>query len=345
MSRYDAYAKRALDGGTLTHDEALAVLHAPDDDLHGLLLAAFRVRERYWGRRVKLCMLRNARSGLCPEDCHYCSQSAVSSAAIESYRLQPLESLVEGARAAVGRGARRYCMVTSGRGPSARDIAQVSAATRAIRAEYPELEICVSLGIMGETEASELKAAGVGWVNHNLNTSERFHPEICTTHTYADRVGTVQAAKRAGLAVCCGGIIGMGEGDEDVVDLAFALRALGVDSLPLNFLLAIDGTPLGAAGNVAPTRALRALCLMRFTNPASDIRAAGGRERNLGDWQGLALYPANSVFVEGYLTTPGLATTPTRRLIETMGFEVEHEVEIGDATSPEPQSGRSPAQA
>ncbi|MCC6848407.1 MAG: biotin synthase BioB [Deltaproteobacteria bacterium] len=308
-----------------TREEALAILQAPDGELRDLLWAAFRVRERYWGRRVKLCMLRNARSGLCPEDCHYCSQSAVSTAAIDTYRLLPTEDLVAGARAAAERGARRYCMVTSGRGPSARDIGQVTAATRAIRAEHPELEICVSLGIMDGGQARELKAAGVGWVNHNLNTSARFHSEICTTHTYEDRVRTIRAVKEAGLAVCCGGIIGMGERDEDVVDLAFALREIGVDALPLNFLLAIGGTPLAEAGPVAATRALRALCLMRFTNPASDIRAAGGRERNLGSWQGLALFPANSVFIEGYLTTAGLATLPTRRLIEEMGFAVEGE--------------------
>ncbi len=330
MSRFTVHAERALAGEAPSRAESLAILRAPDEDLRELLLAAYRVRERHWGRTVKLCMLRNARSGLCPEDCHYCSQSAVSTAAIDTYRLLPTDDLIAGARAAAGRGARRYCMVTSGRGPSARDIGQISAATRGIRAEHPDLEICVSLGIMDEGQARELKSAGVGWVNHNLNTSERFHPEICTTHTYGDRVGTIRAAKSAGLAVCCGGIIGMGETDEDVVDLAFALRELGVDSLPLNFLLSIDGTPLADVGQMPATRALRALCLMRFTNPASDIRAAGGRERNLGAWQGLALYPANSVFIEGYLTTPGLATQPTRRLVESMGFAIEGEVEVVD---------------
>jgi biotin synthase len=328
VSRSAVLAERALASEALSRDEAHTVLRTRDDDLRDLLLAAFQVRERHWGRQVKLCMLRNARSGLCPEDCHYCSQSAVSNAPIDTYRLMPTEELIDGARAAVARGARRYCMVTSGRGPSARDIGQLGTATRAIKSEYPDLEICVSLGIMDEAQARDLKAAGVGWVNHNLNTSERFHPEICTTHTYADRVGTIQAVKRAGMKVCCGGIMGMGEGDEDIVDLAFALRELGVDSLPLNFLLSIDGTPLEGRGDVSATRALRALCLMRFTNPASDIRAAGGRERNLGAWQGLALYPANSVFVEGYLTTPGLATAPTRVLVETMGFTVEGEVEL-----------------
>lgn len=328
MNRYASHAERALAGVAPSREDALAILRAPDEELRELLLAAFAVREHHWGKGVKLCMLRNARSGLCPEDCHYCSQSVVSSAAIDTYRLLPTDELVAGAHAAVARGARRYCMVTSGRGPSARDIAQLTTATRAIRAEHPDLEICVSLGIMDEGQARELKAAGVGWVNHNLNTSERFHPEICTTHTYGDRIGTIRAVKSAGLAVCCGGIIGMGETDEDVVDLAFSLRELGVDSLPLNFLLSIDGTPLADRGQVPAMRALKALCLMRFTNPTSDIRAAGGRERNLGDWQGLALYPANSVFIEGYLTTPGLATQPTRHLVESMGFAVEGEIEM-----------------
>jgi len=325
---YALHAERALAGEAPSRADALAILRAPDDDLRELLLAAFAVRERYWGRRVKLCMLRNARSGLCPEDCHYCSQSAVSQAGIDTYRLQSAAELVAGAHAAVARGATRYCMVTSGRGPSARDVTQLAAATRAIKTAYPALEICVSLGIMDETQARALKAAGVGWVNHNLNTSERFHARICTTHTYADRVGTVRAAKAAGLATCSGGILGMGESDDDVIDLAFALRELATDSLPVNFLHPIPGTPLAGAVSVTPQRALKALSLFRLTNPASDIRAAGGRERNLGDWQALALYPANSVFIEGYLTTPGLATGPTHRMIEALGFTVEHEAEL-----------------
>jgi biotin synthase len=331
MSDYESYATRALAGGTLGREEALAVLRAPDDDLRALLLAAFRVRERHFGRRVKLAMLRNARSGLCPEDCHYCSQSAVSTAGIDTYQLLPFEQLLAGADAAVTRGARRYCMVTSGRGPSARDIGQLGAATRAIKERFPTLEICISAGLMDEGQARELKAAGVGWVNHNLNTSARFHPEICTTHTYADRVATVQAVQRAGLSTCCGGIIGMGETDDDVVDLAFALRELRVDSLPVNFLLPIGGTPFAERPLTDMTRALKALCLFRLTNPESEIRAAGGRERSLGAWQALALYPANSIFVEGYLTTPGLATAPTHRMIESMGFTVECEEDVAPA--------------
>lgn len=331
MIDWDAYAERALAGDTLERDDALAVLHAPDTELRALLLAAFRVRAHHFGRNVKLCLLRNARSGLCPEDCHYCSQSAVSTAAIDTYRLMPTAQLVEGAEAAVARGARRYCMVTSGRGPSTRDIAELGDATRTIKARFPTLEVCVSLGLMDEAQARALKDAGVGWVNHNLNTSERFHPEICTTHTYADRIATVRAVQRAGLATCCGGILGMGETDDDVVDLAFALRDLGVDSLPVNFLLPIGGTPFAGRESVTPTHGLKALCLFRFTNPGSEIRAAGGRERNLGAWQALALYPANSIFIDGYLTTEGLGAEPTHRMVEALGFTVEREEAVAEA--------------
>jgi biotin synthase len=260
---------------------------------------------------------------MCPEDCHYCSQSAVSDAAVPRYRLDSQEELLAGARRAVASGARRYCMVTSGRGPSATDIGRFSAATRAIKTEFPDLEICVSAGIMSESQAVELKGSGVGWVNHNLNTSQRFHPEICTTHTYEDRLSTVRNVQKAGLNTCCGGIIGMGENDEDIIDLAFALRELKVDSLPLNFLIPFDGTPLAGKRTLDPGRSLRALCLMRFTNPAAEIRMAGGSEGVLGWFRALVLFPANSIFVDGYLTSPGQAHDDARAMIESMGFEVE----------------------
>lgn len=316
-------ADAVLRGHAVSRETALALLRTADGGLRDLLWQAFRVREARFGRQVKVCVLQNARSGLCPEDCHYCSQSAVSTAEIPRYRLLSAERLFDGARHAVACGARRYCMVTSGRGPSAADIGRLVVATRRIKGAFPDLEICVSLGLTSEAQARSLKEAGVGWVNHNLNTSERFHPRICTTHDYAERVRTVRNVQAAGLSTCCGGILGMGERDEDVVDLALSLRDLGVDSLPVNFLHPIEGTPLGGARFLDPLRALKALCVFRFTNPRAEIRAAGGRERNLGDWQALALYPANSIFVRGYLTTPGQGADEARRMIETMGFEVE----------------------
>lgn len=176
---------------------------------------------------------------------------------------------------------------------------------------------------MDEEQARTLKAAGVGWINHNLNTSRRFHSEICSTHTYEDRVNTVQNVKRAGLSTCSGGIIGMGETDEDIVELAYAVRALAIDSVPVNFLHPIDGTPLGKRRDFSPTRGLKTLCLMRFLNPRSEVRMAAGRELYLSGWSGLVLYPANSIFVEGYLTTPGQQARDAHRLVEDAGFEVE----------------------
>jgi len=317
-------ADDVLAGRTVSRSKGLDLLAVSDEELPLLLHAVLRVREHYHGRRVRLCMLRNARSGLCAEDCHYCSQSAVSQAPVERYPLDSEQRLLDGARQAVATGARRYCMVTSGRGPSERDVERFTSVARRIRAEAPDLELCVSLGIMEPDQARCLKEAGIGWVNHNLNTSERFHSQICTTHTYADRVRTVQTAHDAGLATCSGAIVGMGESDEDLVDLAFALCQLHVDSLPVNFLHPIAGTPFAARRGLTPGRCLKALCLFRFANPEAEVRVAGGREVNLGWFQALALWPANSLFVDGYLTTSGQGVEAARQMIEECGFIVDH---------------------
>ena len=322
MIDWTSFSARSLGGEAITREEAHAVLALPDEQLPQALQAAYEVRKTHYGRRVKVCVLQNARSGLCPEDCHYCSQSSVSKATINKYRLLPVEQLVDGAQRAHEAKAKRYCMVTSGRGPTDADIAHLCDSARAIKQRYP-LELCVSIGLLSEVQARALKEAGIGWINHNLNTSERFHPEICTTHTYQDRVNTVCNVKRAGLKTCSGGILGMGETDTDIVDLAYALRELKVDSLPVNFLHPVPGTPLETLRFLTPMKCLKALCLFRFLNPASDIRAAGGRELNLRSLQTLALYPANSIFVEGYLTTPGQQPDEAKRMIEAMGFEVE----------------------
>jgi biotin synthase len=233
--------------------------------------------------------------------------------------------LVAAARRAAAAGARRYCMVTSARGPSAADVAHFARAARTIRAELPALELCVSLGIMEETDARALAEAGIDFVNHNLNTSRRFYPAICSTHTYDDRIATVRHTAAAGLRVCSGVILGMGETPEDLVDVASELAGLRVASLPVNFLHPIPGTPLGAREPMRPAVALRALALFRLTSPRADIRAAGGRERCLGAAQGLVLFAATSLFVDGYLTTPGQRRDEAHAMIEGLGFEVERE--------------------
>jgi len=322
MLDWASLVARSLNGQGITREEGRAILALPDDELPALLRAAFEVRKVHFGKRVKVCVLQNARSGLCQEDCHYCSQSSISNAKIDKYPLMGAEQLLEGARRASQAGATRYCMVTSGRGPADEEIEQVCEVTRAIKRELP-LEICVCLGLLSEAQARRLKESGVGWVNHNLNTSERYHPEICTTHTYQDRLNTVQNVRKAGLMTCSGGIVGMGETDEDILDLAFACREQRMDSIPINFLHPIKGTPMEAYRFLTPMKCLKVLCLFRLVNPASEIRAAGGREVNLRSLQPLALYAANSIFVEGYLTTPGQQAEEAHRMIEDMGFEVE----------------------
>jgi biotin synthase len=316
-------AERVLAGAELEADEARAILRWPDEHLGELLAATLKVREAAFGRRVKICVLRNAQSGICPEDCHYCSQSRISRADIAVYKMQSIDELFAGARMALKSGARRYCMVGSMRGPTDRDVEHLARACERIRAAYPALELCLSMGLLDREQAQTLKEAGAGWINHNLNTSRRFYPEICTTHTWDDRVRTIENVRSAGLSVCSGGIIGMGESDEDVIDLAYATRRLRADSVPVNFLHPIAGTPLGNAPRLTPERCLKAACLFRLLNPHSEVRAAGGRELNLGPRQADIFDAVNSIFVNGYLTTAGWDYERTRELIERAGFEVE----------------------
>ena len=315
-------AEKSLQGELLDRDEMKAVLNAPDEQLPELLSAAFKVRHHYFGKRVQIHVLQNAKSGLCPEDCHYCSQSSVSEAPIDRYPFMSKEKLLESAKQAKAAGAVRFCIVNSGRGPTQKEIEQIAEVVREIKREV-EINICCSLGLMEESKIQALKDAGVERINHNLNTSERHHPNICTTHTYQDRVGTVNNVKSVGLSSCCGGIMGMGETDDDIIDLALSLRKLDVDSIPLNFLHPIDGTPFAGIHTLTPQRCLKILCLFRFVNPEKELRVGGGRELNMRSLQPLSLYPANSLFVNGYLTTPGQEATETHRMIADLGFEID----------------------
>ncbi|HTW89947.1 MAG TPA: biotin synthase BioB [Candidatus Binataceae bacterium] len=319
---FDRMAAEVLEGAELPRPAARAIVDCPDHRLPDLLAATLKVRSAAFGKRVKICVLRNAQSGICPEDCHYCSQSRLSKADIPVYKLQSVAELVAGAREAAETGAQRYCMVCSMRGPAARDIEHLGEACERIRSELPSLEICLSLGLMGRAEAETLKEAGAGWINHNLNTSRRFYPRICTTHRWDDRVATIENVRAAGLSTCSGGIIGMGEDDDDLLDLAYATRRLAIDSVPINFLHPIKGTPLADLRRLSPERCLKAACLFRLLNPKSEVRAAGGRELNLGARQPELFNAVNSIFVNGYLTTPGWGYASTREMIERAGFEV-----------------------
>ncbi|MEX0937258.1 MAG: biotin synthase BioB [Pirellulales bacterium] len=319
--RWHRLGDRVLAGHAVSESEALSVLRAPDDELLDVLAAVFRVRQQYFGKQVQLYFLMNAKSGLCPEDCGYCSQAKGSSAPIPKYNLLSREKLLDGARVAHEQTARTYCIVISGRAPNEREMRAITTIVPEIKAQY-NLKICACLGLLTREQADALKQCGVDRVNHNLNSSEEHYKEICSTHTYQDRVDTLRAVRDAGLELCSGGIIGMGESDEDVVQMAMHLRELGVHSIPVNFLNPIDGTPLAGTWRLTPRYCLKVLCMFRLVNPDREIRIAGGRELHLGSMQCLGLYAANSIFVGDYLTTRGQAPEADYKMIEEMGFEV-----------------------
>jgi biotin synthase len=314
-------ADEILAGRAATRAEALALLNAPDDDLLALLAAAFRVRLKYFGRKVNLHIIRNAQSGNCSEDCSFCSQSARSKAEIERYAMESADSLIVGAQEAAEVGAVKYCMVTSGRRPSEQVLTAVCSAAEWIASDL-RIKLCVSLGSLTDEQAQRLKAAGVTRYNHNLESSRRFFPQICTTHTWDERVETIRRARAAGLEACCGGIIGMGETLEDRADLALALRDLEVEAIPVNLFNPRAGTPLADRPVLGAVEALKTLAMFRLVNPKAELRAAGGREAILGMLQPLALYAVNSIFTQGYLTTAGQGTSRDLEMLKQAGFEM-----------------------
>jgi biotin synthase len=300
----------------------MRILRGDQIDLLDLVGAAGKVRRHYFSNTVSIHVLDNVRSGACPEDCGYCGQSRDSDAPIHPYRMKSEEEIIAAAESARQRGAFRFCMSISGRGPSQRDLDHMCRAIERISGSG--LRTCLSAGLLDEAAARQLKAAGLDRFNHNLNTSRRRYPQICTTHSYDDRLTTLQAARAAGLSVCCGIIIGMGEDHEDLVDVANELRRLGAESIPVNFLLPIEGnriaTPRCAGQPLSPAFALRVLCMMRLMNPRAEIRMAAGREYHLRSLQTLALWPANSLFMEGYLLTKGEQADRTVKMIHEAGF-------------------------
>jgi biotin synthase len=319
---YARLAERALRDEPPGEAEALWILDGDDVELLPLLHAAFAPRRRHFGRKVMVHVLNNVQNGLCPEDCGYCSQSKASTSQIRKYPMKSDEEILAGAEAAARAGATRYCMVLSGRGPTLERTRRLAEIIRKVKTAYP-IEVCLSAGLLGEEHARVLADAGLDRLNHNLNTSESHYGEICSTHTYRDRVETLLAAKKCGIEPCSGLIVGMGETSRDVVEVALRLRELEVPSIPVNFLIPIEGNPVVSDGSLTPERCLRALALVRLVNPRAEVRAAGGREGHLRALAPLALYPANSLFVEGYLTTRGDSVRETYRMIRDAGFEVD----------------------
>jgi biotin synthase len=307
-------------------------------DLLPLLQAAYVPREKYFGRSVMVHLLNNIQNGLCPEDCGYCAQSKNSSANIRKYPIKPEEEILEEAERAARAGATRYCMVLSGRGPSTRTVRKLASTIKKVKQALP-IEVCLSAGLLGDEQAAILAEAGLDRLNHNLNTSESHYPSICSTHTFQDRVNTLLAARRHGVEPCSGLIVGMGETSDDLIDVALKLRELEVPSIPVNFLIPIEGNPVQGSGELNPESCLRALVMLRLINPRAEIRISAGREGHLRGLGALALWPANSLFIEGYLTTKGDAAAETYEMIRDAGFEIEGNALFKDDKTNEKRTG------
>ena len=338
---YNRLTDRSIAGEIFEEDLAKQILTSPELDLLPLLNAAYEVRKKFTGKEVAIHVINNAQNGHCSEDCHYCAQAKTSAADIEEYSLKPDEEILAEAKRAYESGAYRYCMVFAGRGPSLRRTEHLARLIRQIKEKYP-IHICVSTGLLDQEKANILKAAGLDRLNHNLNTSRRHYPNICTTHTYDERLATLQAANKAGIEICSGLIVGMGETHDDVLEVAYTLRKLNSPSIPVNFLIPIEGNKL-KINDLTPEYCLRVLCLYRFLNPKAEIPVAAGREIHLRSMEILALYPANSLFMDGYLNTKGSNKARTLQMIKDAGFTIKSELDleqlladVHDAAVPEP---------
>lgn len=306
----------------LTREEALAAAHRPLDELPALIALAHEVRLAYAGPSVELESLINAKSGGCPEDCTFCSQSARYETTVDRYPVLEIEDVLEAARATARVGATQFCIVVAVRGPDERLLGRVLECVRAVRDETG-LEVAVSLGLLDPEQAQRLSEAGVRRYNHNLEAPRAVFPRICTTHSYDDRVETCQRAKAAGMELCTGGILGMGETLEERVEFAFELAELEPAEVPINLLDPRPGTPLADQPLLSPREALQAIALFRLVLPSAWLRLAGGRERVLGELQAMGLYAgANALIVGNYLTTSGQPAADDISMLEALGMPI-----------------------
>lgn len=301
--------------------EALAYLEGRLS-LYALFARAAELRERYFARSVRVHVLDNIQNGNCAEDCGYCAQRRTAASGIEPYPLKSDEAIFTEAQAAKKAGAYRFCMVSSGTGPSHARTEKLARLIRRITDELG-LRVCLSAGLLDQEKAHLLAAAGLDRYNHNLNTSEAHYSAICTTHSYADRVATLEAVASAGVGLCSGVIVGLGESPADLIETAFALKKLRVVSIPVNFFLPIKNHAIRAPQLLSPEYCLRVLVVFRLVNPDAEIRMAAGREEHLRNLQAMALMVANSLFAEGYLNTPGDSMAKTLELIRDAGMTAE----------------------
>jgi biotin synthase len=315
-------ARVLADGAPIAREEARALVDLPAAELPALLELAHEVRRRFWGEGVELESLISAKTGGCPEDCAFCSQSSHYDAPAQRHPFLALDEVMRAARATEAAGATHFCIVAAVRGPDRRLMNQVLRAVERIRAETA-LEVDCSLGILTREQAEALRDAGIHRYNHNLETARSFFPSIVTTHSWEERVETCQLVREVGIGLCSGGILGMGETWDQRIEFAYELRALDPDEVPLNFLNPRPGTPLAGRPPLAAADALRAIAIFRLVFPGAIIRYAGGRELVLRDLQALGLVGGvNGMIVGNYLTTAGRPAAEDVRLAEDLGMPV-----------------------
>jgi biotin synthase len=316
-----ALGQKVLSGRAITYDEALALEAMEDEDVPLLSAYAHKIRQRFADNKVEMCGIINARSGLCSEDCKFCAQSVYHQTDCPTYPLLGDDEIIHRAQTIAAAGAKRTSLVTSGKGMTEdSDFPKIVEALQAILDET-ELKVCANLGTLTYQQAQVLFRAGVKRYAHNIETSARFYPNICTTHSYAERIATIKAAKAAGMELCTGGIIGLGESWPDRVAMAFALQELDVDSIPINILNPIKGTLLENQAPLTALEILKTFALFRFVLPGKIIRPAGGREINLRDMQGaLLLGGANGLIIGNYLTFTGRNTQADFTMVQDAGL-------------------------
>lgn len=310
------YKEKVLSGEIITKQEALHLLEAPIEELCS---AADELRKRFCGDYFDMCTIVNGKSGRCSEDCKYCAQSAYYQTCIDSYGLMDTERLLEQAKYNEERGIQRYSIVTSGKKLNEEEVNQVCASIRTIKQEC-DLKVCVSFGLLDEAQFNKLAQAGAERVHNNLESSEEYFKNICTTHTYQEKVDAIQAAQRAGLSICSGGIIGLGESMEDRITMACKLRELGVDSVPINFLNPIQGTPYAANPVITNDEACRIVAIFRFLLPQAFIRLAGGRGLLPDKGKRCFCSGANAAITGDLLTTTGTTIESDAKMVKELGF-------------------------
>ncbi|MDR0571798.1 MAG: biotin synthase BioB [Rickettsiales bacterium] len=325
LSLEEIYIKSS-EGGCFSREECHDILNYPVDNLNNLLDTTLKIRQLYWGKKVSVQILTNARSGDCSQNCAYCAQSCLSKADINKYSLIEYEQMLNNGKICLDKKVHRHCIGFSGISFTDEEVEKFCLYIERLKREA-NTRICCSIGFLTEKQATKLKNAGVGRINHNLNTGKNFYHNICTTHTYEQRVANIQMLKKLGFEMCCGGIVGLGESDDDLVDMLLDIKKINPESIPINFLLPLKGTPLEFhdTSKLTTEYCLKVLSLTRLLNPKASIRCAAGREVYFKDKQNFVFYAVNSIFASGYLTATGQNIDDTVRLIQDSGFEYEME--------------------